>query len=125
MGPPPAAPAATSPAAQAAAPAGPTAPPAPIHLVVNWSAVSGSQTGLWMSYEGGYFQQEGLDVELTNIQATSRAIQAMVAGEVQLGSVDPAAAIQSSLSGADVVMVFASVNRLVFSVMAQPAIRQP
>ena len=123
--PPAGAPAATGAPAQAAAPAGPTASPAPIHLVVNWSAISGSQTGLWMSYEGGYFQQEGLDVELTNIQATSRAIQAMVAGEVQLGSVDPAAAIQSSLSGADVVMVFASVNRLVFSVMAQPAIRQP
>src|SRR5581483_6880822 len=39
-------------------------PPGPVHVVVNWSAVSGSQTGLWMSYEGGYFQQEGLDVEL-------------------------------------------------------------
>ncbi len=112
-------------AGAAAAQPAPTTLPTPVHMVVNWSAVSGSQTGLWMSYEGGYFQQEGLDVELTNIQATSKAIQAMVAGEVQMGSVDPAAAIQSSLSGADIVMLFASVNRLVFSIMAQPTIHQP
>jgi ABC-type nitrate/sulfonate/bicarbonate transport system substrate-binding protein len=120
------APAATSSSAAAGAPvAPPTAPPTPIRMTVNWSAVSGSQTGLWMSYDGGFFEQEGLDVELLSIQATSRAIQAMVAGEVQLGSLDPAAAIQASLGGADLALTFASVNRLVFSIMSQPSLRQP
>lgn len=108
-----------------AATAATAAPPEPVHMVVNWTAVSGSQAGIWMSYEGGLFRQEGLDVELVNIASTSRAIQAMVAGEVHLGSLDPAASAQASLGGADLALLFAAVNRLVFSVMTQPHIRDP
>jgi NitT/TauT family transport system substrate-binding protein len=92
---------------------------------VVWSAVSGSQSGLWMTYEGGYLQQEGLDVELLNISSSSRVIQSMVAGEVQVGSLDPAGVLQASLNGADLVMVWGAVNRLVFSIMTQPGIHQP
>jgi NitT/TauT family transport system substrate-binding protein len=115
----------TAPAAgPAQSPAAPTPPP-PIRLTVNWTAVSGSQSGIWMAYEGGYFREQGLDVELVNIASTSRAIQAMVAGEVQMGSLDPAASIQASLGGADIVLLFAATNRLVFSVMSQPSIREP
>jgi NitT/TauT family transport system substrate-binding protein len=124
------APASTSGAAVPAAPSAPaavapTAPPQPVHLVVNWTAVSGSQSGLWMTYEAGLFQEQALDVELVNIASTSRAIQAMVAGEVQMGSLDPAATVEASLNGADLRMLFAGVNRLVFSIMTQPTIRQP
>jgi len=112
-------------AASGPAAAVPTAPPAPVHLVTNWTAVSGSQSGIWMTYEAGLFQEQGLDVDLVNIASTSRAIQSMVAGEVQMGSLDPAATVEASLNGADLWMLFASVNRLVFSIMTQPTIRQP
>ncbi len=105
--------------------AAPTAQPQPVRMTVNWTAVSGSQSGIWMSYEAGLFQEQALDVELVNIASTSRAIQAMVAGEVQMGSLDPAATVEASLNGADLRMLFASVNRLVFSIMTQPTIRQP
>jgi ABC-type nitrate/sulfonate/bicarbonate transport system substrate-binding protein len=94
----------------AAAPAAPTAPPQPARLTANWTAVSGSQSGLWMGFESGAFQQEALDVELINIASTSRAIQAMVAGEVQMGSLDPAATIEASLNGADLWLLFGAVN---------------
>lgn len=118
--------AAQAPAAPAApAAAAPTAPPQPVHLAVNWTAVSGSQSGLWMTYEAGLFQEQALDVELVNIASTSRAIQAMVAGEVQMGSLDPAATVEASLNGADLRMLLAAVNRLVFSIMTQPSITSP
>ncbi|HZU05130.1 MAG TPA: ABC transporter substrate-binding protein [Chloroflexota bacterium] len=115
----------TAPAAAPAQPAAEPTPPPPIRLTVNWTAVSGSQSGIWLAYEGGYFREQGLDVELVNIASTSRAIQAMVAGEVQLGSLDPAASIQANLGGADLALLFAATNRLVFSVMSQPSIREP
>ena len=115
----------TPPSVSAASAAAPTAAPQPVHLNANWTAVSGSQSGLWMAYEAGAFQEQELDVELINIASTSRAIQAMVAGEVQLGSLDPAATIEAGLNGADLSLLFGAVNRLVFSIMSQPTIRQP
>jgi ABC-type nitrate/sulfonate/bicarbonate transport system substrate-binding protein len=123
--PPASAPAGAPPAASSPAAAAATTPPQPVRLTVNWTAVSGSQSGLWMTYEAGLFQEQALDVELVNIASTSRAIQAMVAGEVQMGSLDPAATVEASLNGADLSLLLASVNRLVFSIMTQPTIRQP
>jgi NitT/TauT family transport system substrate-binding protein len=102
-----------------------TALPAPAHLTVNWTAISGSQSPIWMTYESGDLAAERLDVELVNIPSTSRAIQAMVAGEVQLSLLDPQASIQADLAGADMTMFLASTNRLIFSVMSQPSVRQP
>jgi ABC-type nitrate/sulfonate/bicarbonate transport system substrate-binding protein len=78
-----------------------------------------------MAFESGAFQQQALEVELINIASTSRAIQAMVAGEVQMGSLDPAATIEASLNGADLSLLFGAVNRLVFSIMSQPTITSP
>ena len=66
---------------------------------------------VFLAQERGYFAEQGLDVELTNIASTAPSIQAMVAGEVQLVGVDPGASIQASLGGADVVLLFAGSNR--------------
>ena len=101
------------------------APEPPIRLVVNWSQPSGSQTAMWMPLEAGYYREQGLDVELVNIGSTSAALQAMVAGEVHLSALDPATVVQASLSGADLVLLYALVNRLVFSIVTQPSIQQP
>ena len=98
---------------------------APIHLVVNYAAAGGGQSGLWIAYEAGYYREQGLDVELVNIVGNVPAMQAMVAGQVQLGGLDPGGAIQASLSGPDLVMLFAGVNRLPYAVMTQPIIQEP
>ncbi len=94
-------------------------------MTANFSARGAGQSGIWLAYEGGFFQEQGLAIELTNITSTSPVIQAMVAGEVSISGIDPAASIQATLGGADVVLLFAGCNRPVFSVMAQPAISDP
>src|SRR4051794_8477335 len=127
-GAPPAGPAANQPAAQASTvpPAGErTEAPAPLRMTVNWSAISGVQAVLWVPYETGIFREQGLDVELVNISSTSRVLQGMVAGEVQVASLDPAATILGSVNGVDAVLLLAEANRLIFSVMSQPAIQDP
>jgi NitT/TauT family transport system substrate-binding protein len=127
----PAAPAKPAPAAPPAAPAAgasvaPTAvPAAPLRLTVNYSAINGAQAATWTAYEAGYFREQGLDVELTAVNNTSRVLQAMLAGEIDLSSLDPAAAVQASLEGADFVLLFAAANRLIFSVLSQPSIQRP
>jgi ABC-type nitrate/sulfonate/bicarbonate transport system substrate-binding protein len=104
-------PAATAPAASSAAQPADTGgsqapPPAPLPIVVNQSAINGAQAGIWTAYDTGLFREQGLDVELVNISSTTQALKAMVAGQLHLGTLDPAAAIQASAEGADVVLLF-------------------
>ena len=111
-------------AASAAAQGGPSVSTPP-RMVVNNSARNGAQAPIWLAYESGLFREQGLEVELTNINSSSRVLQAMVAGEVHLSTLDPATAVQASLEGGDVVLLFAAANRLIFSVLTQPSLQQP
>ncbi len=90
---------------------------------VNWGAVSGVMSGIWIAYDEGLFKKNGLDVELLHIPSTSRAIQAMLAGEIQFTTADALNSIQAVATGADVVMVCEGINRFVFSLMAKPEIK--
>jgi NitT/TauT family transport system substrate-binding protein len=78
-----------------------------------------------MPAEAGYYREQGLDVELVNVGSTSASLQAMVAGEVHLSTLDPATSVQASLSGAEVALLYGMSNRLVFSIVTQPTIQQP
>jgi ABC-type nitrate/sulfonate/bicarbonate transport system substrate-binding protein len=64
-------------------------------------------------------------VQFAHILSTSRALQAVVAGDIDVTTVDPVTSIQSSLAGADVKMFLAITNRFGFSVMVQPEIQTP
>src|SRR3982074_2374465 len=43
------------------------------------------ESTLWLARALGFFQKEGLDVEITEVQATPSVITAMRAGEVDVG----------------------------------------
>ena len=122
----PAAPeAGAAPVRPAEAPAAPTAAPAPVALTINYAARGTGHSGAWLAYEGGFFREQGLDVTLTNIPSTSTVLQAMVAGQVQLSGIDASAAIQATVGGVDVVLLFAGANRPLHAVFAQPRITEP
>lgn len=91
---------------------------------INWSAVSGAMSGLWVAYEEGIFKKNGLEVELLHIPSSSRAIQTMLASEIAFSTVDALNTIQANLGGADVVMVAGVTNRMVFSLMGRPEIKR-
>jgi len=101
------------------------APSSPIPVTVIWTAVTGANGPLWTAYEEGYFKQQGLDVTLTNIASTSRAIAAILANEAQFSNTDPSTLVSANAEGGDLRLVAALTNRLVFSVMAQPSISSP
>jgi ABC-type nitrate/sulfonate/bicarbonate transport system substrate-binding protein len=122
---PPAAPAAQAPAPADATASQPATPPPPLKLVANWTQLSGSMSPIWVTYEAGLFREQGLDVELLNIPNTSRVLQTMAAGEINLSPLDPATTIRAGLGGLDVPLLFAQTNRLVFGVYGQPSITDP
>jgi ABC-type nitrate/sulfonate/bicarbonate transport system substrate-binding protein len=105
--------------------AAPTAPAQPAAITVIWTAVTGANGPLWTAYEEGYFKQLGLDVTLTHIASTSRAIDAVLANEAQFANTDPSSLVSADAEGGDMRLVIGLTNRLVFSVMAQPTLSSP
>src|SRR4051794_38111011 len=44
---------------------------------------------LWLAKDGGFYQREGLDVELQEVQGTPSVITAMSTGDVDVGNFSP------------------------------------
>ena len=91
---------------------------------LNWGAISGVMSPIWVAQEEGLFRKHGLDIELIHIASTSKAIQSMMSGEIQFTTADALNSIQAVAAGADVVMVCEGVNRFVFSIMARPELKR-
>src|SRR5918992_1444848 len=91
---------------------------------INWTAVTGAQSGMFMAKQEGLFKKNGLDVELIHIPSSSRGIQAILAGEIAFSFMDGSNAAQASLKGANIALVAGATNRQVFSLMAKSDIKK-
>jgi ABC-type nitrate/sulfonate/bicarbonate transport system substrate-binding protein len=91
---------------------------------LNWGAISGVMSSIWVAQEEGLFKKQGLDIELIHIPSTSRAIQSMLSGEIHFTTADALNSIQAVGAGADVVMICEGINRFVFSIMARPEVKR-
>ena len=102
-----------------------TAPPALAQKTrINWTAVTGAQSGMFLAQQEGLFKKNGLDIELIHIPSSSRAIQAILAGEIAFSFMDGNNEAQANLKGANLAMVAGATNRMVFSLMAKPEIKR-
>jgi NitT/TauT family transport system substrate-binding protein len=91
---------------------------------INWTAVTGAQSGMFMAQQEGLFKKNGLDAELIHIPSSSRAIQTILAGEIAFSFMDGNNEAQANLKGANLVLIAGATNRMVFSLMATPEIKK-
>lgn len=98
------------------------AQPSAKSLNVAYVAVSGTQAGLWVAQEAGFFRKYGLEIRLVYIAGGSRVIQSMLAGDVQLAAAAPSAAVDVVLGGGDLVTVAGMVNVAAFYLAVRPEI---
>ncbi|MBI2999551.1 MAG: ABC transporter substrate-binding protein [Deltaproteobacteria bacterium] len=91
---------------------------------INWTAVTGAQSGVYVAQEEGLFKKNGLEVELIHIPSSSRGIQAILAGELAFSTMDGLNAVQANLKGAGLALVAGATNRFVFSLMSRPEIKK-
>ena len=91
---------------------------------INWTAVTGAQSGVFTAYEEGIFKKNGLEIELIHIPSSSRGIQAILAGEIAFSYMDGNNAVQANLKGAGLALVVGATNHMVFSLMAKPEIKK-
>jgi ABC-type nitrate/sulfonate/bicarbonate transport system substrate-binding protein len=91
---------------------------------INWTAVTGAQSGMHMAQQEGLFKKNGLEVELIHIPSSSRGIQTILAGEIAFSFMDGNNEVQADLKGANIALVAGATNRQVFSLMARPDIKR-
>ncbi len=74
-------------------------------LNFSFSSLVGSQSPLWVAKEAGYFKKHGIDAQLVYIVGGRVVVQAMLAGELQMGISAPGALIRANLQGSDLVFL--------------------
>ncbi len=72
---------------------------------------------LWAAAKHGFFDQQGLDVQLILLRGTPPALQALVAGSVYVAGVSPDAVIEVTERGFDPVMIEGVINGLTHAIM--------
>jgi NitT/TauT family transport system substrate-binding protein len=79
-------------------------------------APDGGQAGYFLAKEKGYFEEEGLDVELLDGKASTLTGQEIAAGNVEFGTVGTVALFQLIAQGSDLVSVAAPVGKNVYGI---------
>lgn len=85
-------------------------------------ALSVNQTPFYIAKEKGYYQKEGLEVDLVLMRAPI-ANMSLIAGEVEFSAV-PTAGILAALRGAPLRILFTTFSRPLFWLHARPEIRK-
>ena len=80
-----------------------------------------TQSALFVARDQGYFQKEGLDVELILMRG-GVANQALIAGNVEFTTV-PTAGLQAALQGAPLKVVLSTFHKPMFWLYSRPQIR--
>jgi len=94
-----------------------------IKLKTAYSAVSVSQLPVYVARDLDLFERQGLDADLTYIATGTTLTAAMLGGEVPIAVLGEDAVISADLRGADLVMIAAGPERLLFSLYANPSVR--
>ncbi|TME23656.1 MAG: hypothetical protein E6I75_29155, partial [Chloroflexi bacterium] len=106
-------------------PAAATAAPARTALNSAFTTTSATMAPLWTAKEAGFFDQEGLDVKLTRIQAGPPLMGAVQSGEVPLAFAGAQQIVEADLQGGDFVIVAGFVEALGQFIYVPASIERP
>ena len=105
--------------------AGNRAPASAEPLRIVYTAISLMYGPLWVTREAGFFKKYGLDVELLYLSGGTLSTAALVSGDVQIAFTGAANVVSANLTGADVVLLGATIDLLPFEVWAVPLLKEP
>jgi NitT/TauT family transport system substrate-binding protein len=90
-----------------------------------YPSFAGSWATAWIAKEAGYFNAEGLDVELVRVGGSTRMVAAMLGGSAPIIQAGASAALAATAAGSDVVIIGATGTVSPFRLMARPEIKHP
>ena len=82
----------------------PASPGAKVSLTASYSEVIPDEWAPWMALDGGFFDKNGLTVDLQSI-ASANGVAALLSGQVQIAQLGGSEVVSAAAGGADVVIV--------------------
>ena len=80
---------------------------------IAWAGASPANSPIWVVQEKGFLKKQGLDAEVISITASPIALQALLAGELDVIVTSVTTLVSSRLAGADIVMILGMVPTFV------------
>jgi NitT/TauT family transport system substrate-binding protein len=74
-------------------------------LRVAYTAFAGTFTVLWLGQEAGLYRKQGAEFELLYIGSSTKAVQALLGGDIDIVYSAAGAVVDANLAGADLVMI--------------------
>lgn len=87
--------------------------PAQERIRIAWAGDSPANSPIWVVQERGFLKKQGLTPEVIRISASPTALQAMLAGEVDVIVTSVTTLVSARLAGADIVMILGMVPTFV------------
>jgi NitT/TauT family transport system substrate-binding protein len=92
-------------------------------LRIAWAGGS-SSAPIWIVQEKGLLKKQGVHAEIIRVSASTMALQAMLAGDLDIIGTSVTTLVTSRLAGADVVMILAMVPTFPAHLVAQKAVTE-
>jgi NitT/TauT family transport system substrate-binding protein len=92
---------------------------------VGWAAMTASHTPLWVAQERGFLAKQGLIVESIFFGAGPPAMQALVAGDLDIVVTSAPNVVNPRLGGVDAVMVLSIIPTFIDHIISAPSITSP
>ena len=80
---------------------------------------------VWVGVDAGIFKKNGLDVDILTAQSTVPCIQAMLAGEAQVGNPETVAGLIANQNGANFVNIMNYQKTILFELFVRSEIKSP
>jgi NitT/TauT family transport system substrate-binding protein len=78
---------------------------------------------VWMAEAGGFYEKEGLKVEVINMEGGTRGLQVLLSGEIQGMHVGLAPAVLANKQGADLRLVTSTCNTIPITMFTKAGVR--
>src|SRR5918992_267647 len=92
---------------------------------VGWAAMTASHTPLWVAQDRGFLTKQGLAIESIFFGAGPPAMQALVAGDLDIVVTSAPNVVNPRLGGVDAVMILSIIPTFIDHIISAPSITGP
>lgn len=94
-------------------------------IKIGYSAVDPGNTPLWTAYERGFLKKNGLDAELYYVEGGTKAVQALIAGDIPITSVAGSGVVEAIASGAQITIIASTGSGFPYKFISASGIKKP